>query len=156
MARPIGAELPVRNPRAELRSRMETAPAEHAEAILAMFEVLQGLHDRGLLELMRGALGSGDKLLEIAVGAGDSPEAVRGLRNLLLLVKMLGEIDPGALRLFTETVPPALQAAARQSEPVGLWRLLMGFRKKDARRGLAAMQAALQTLGRNLAEDRPQ
>ena len=54
MARPIPLELPKRDPREELHSRLEKAPAEHAEAILAGFEVLQGLHDRGVLELLRG------------------------------------------------------------------------------------------------------
>jgi hypothetical protein len=42
MARPIPLELPERDPREELLSRLEKAPAEHAAAILAGFEVLQG------------------------------------------------------------------------------------------------------------------
>jgi hypothetical protein len=56
MAQPVPLEIPARKPRAELRSRLEQAPEEHAEAVLAAYEVLQELHDRGLLEIMRGAL----------------------------------------------------------------------------------------------------
>jgi len=41
MAQPIALEIPPRNPRAELRSRLEEAPEEHAEAVLAAYEVLQ-------------------------------------------------------------------------------------------------------------------
>src|SRR5438045_3681216 len=77
MARPIPLTLPVRDPRAELQSRLENAPVEHAEAVLAAFEVLQGLHDCGALDLARGALGSSDKVLEIAVDAAQSPQSIR-------------------------------------------------------------------------------
>ena len=50
MAKPILLDAPNRDPKVELRHRLENAPAEHAEALLAAYEVLQGLHDRGLLE----------------------------------------------------------------------------------------------------------
>ena len=56
MAKPIPLQLPPRDPREELRSRLDRAPLEHAEALLAGYEVLQGLHDQGVLELLRGLL----------------------------------------------------------------------------------------------------
>ena len=152
MARPIPLTLPVRDPRAELRHRLEAAPAEHAEAILAAYEVLQGLHDRGALDLLRGALGSSDKVLEIAVEAAQSPQSIRSLRNLLLLVNLLGAIEPEQLSRLTRTVPLALNAATQPTEPPGLWNLLSGFLwDRDIRRGLSAFKTLLQTFGRNLA-----
>src|SRR5271155_5553269 len=77
MANPIPLELPRPDPRLALQARLENAPAAHAEALLAAYEVLQGLHDRGVLDLMRGALGSGDKVLEIGVTAAQSPASIR-------------------------------------------------------------------------------
>jgi uncharacterized protein YjgD (DUF1641 family) len=153
MARPISPEPRVRDAHAELKARLENAPAEHAEALLGAYEVLQGLHDRGVLDLMRGALGSSDKLLEIAVSAAQTPDAVRGTRNLLVLINMLGRIDPEVLTRLTSSLPGALEAATRRSEPPGLWGLMMRFRRKDARRGLAATQTLLEEVGRGLAED---
>src|SRR4029434_10122496 len=97
MAQPIALLLenvPGRDPRVELSARLQDAPEEHAEALLSAYEVLQGLHDRCVLELMRGALGSGDQILDIAVRTADSPAPLRGIRNLVLLINMLGEIDP--------------------------------------------------------------
>src|ERR1700747_1617635 len=41
MAQPIPLEVPPRNPRAELHARLLNAPEEHAEAVLAAYEVLQ-------------------------------------------------------------------------------------------------------------------
>ena len=49
MARPIALEFSPREPAAELRSKLENAPAEHAEALLAAYEVLQAMHDQGVL-----------------------------------------------------------------------------------------------------------
>ena len=121
MARPIPLELPKRHPRHELHSRLEQAPGDHAEAVLASFEVLQGLHNQGVLELLRGMLGGGDKILEIVVQATKTPEAVRGIRNLLIMTKVLGSIEPELLEKFAQAVPDALVgvANAEQKEPPG-------------------------------------
>ena len=70
MAQPIPLEIRPRNPRAELRSRLEQAPEEHAEAVLAAYEVVQELHNRGVLEILRGALAASDEILEKQIGFG--------------------------------------------------------------------------------------
>src|SRR6266436_4906552 len=114
MARPIPLELPKRDPREELRDRLQQAPLEHAEAILASFEVLQGLHDCRVLELLRGVLGGGDKILEIVVESTKTPEAVRGIRNLLIMTKILGSIEPEMLEEFAQAVPDALGGVAKE------------------------------------------
>ena len=75
MAQPIPLELPPRDPRAELQTRLQNAPLEHAAALLDAYEVLQGLHDHGVFDLMRGALGSSDHPLEAFVQAAKSPES---------------------------------------------------------------------------------
>ena len=151
MARPIPLELPKRDPREELRSRLEQAPAEHAEALLAGLEVLQGLHDRGVLEVLRGVLDGGNKILEIVVEASTTPEAVRGIRSLIIMAKMVGSIDPELLKKFTEAVPDALAGAvkAQEKEPPGVWEALRMLRSKNMRRGLAVMNSVLEALGKN-------
>jgi uncharacterized protein YjgD (DUF1641 family) len=156
MARPIPLELPKRDPREELLSRLEQAPVEHAEAILAGLEVLQGLHDRGVLELLRGVLDGGNKVLEIVVEASKTPEAIRGIRNLLIVTKIVGAIDPESLRKFAEAVPDALAGAAKaqEKEPPGFWEVLRLFRSRNLRRGLAEMDAVLEASGKNLSAEK--
>jgi uncharacterized protein YjgD (DUF1641 family) len=151
MARPIPLELPGRDAREELHSRLEQAPAEHAEALLAGFEVLQGLHDRGVLELLRGVLGGGNKILEIVVEATKTPEAIRGIRNLLIMTKLFGSINPEALKKFAEAVPNALLSAAKaqEKEPPGFWESLRIFRGRNLRRGLAVIDSVLEAFKRN-------
>ena len=150
MAKPIPLELPARDPREELRSRLQAAPVEHAEALLAGYEVLQGLHDRGVLELLRGLLGSGDTVLQTAVDAARAPESVRAVRNVLILARTLGEIDPDLLNRFAMAIPEAMQQAKAQGkEPPGFLAILNKFRSKDLRRGLVAVNSLLDAWGRS-------
>jgi uncharacterized protein YjgD (DUF1641 family) len=157
MAQPIALKLPPRDPQRELNSLLEHAPQEHAEAVLAAYEVLQSLHDSGVLEVLRGTLNGGEKILEQVVEVASGPEAIRATRNLLLIAKALGEIEPALLSDLTRAVPNALvQANAEESKPPGLFKLTSTFWKKDFRRGLAAFNDLIVMFGRNLAErDRP-
>src|ERR1700746_3458435 len=108
MAAPIPLKLRSRDPREPLYHRLEEAPREHVEALLSAYEVLEGLHNRGVLELLRGALGSSDKVLEIMAQAANAPEAIRGIRNLIVLARTLGSIEPELLESFARSLPEAI------------------------------------------------
>ncbi len=156
MAQPIHLKLPARDPRAELQARLQNAPLEHAKALLAAYEVLQGFHDRGVLELLRGALGSSDKVLEIVVEASKTPEAIRGIRNLILLAKILGTIEPELFEGLARSLPEAIALTkAHQARPPGLWGLLKEFTNKNSRRGLYLFGSVLEAFGRNLPPEEP-
>lgn len=149
MAKPIPMEIPPRDARAELLSRLENAPAEHAEALLAGYEVLQGLHDSGTLELLRGLLGSGDRVLQTAVDATRASGSVRIIRNLLSLTKMLGEFDPDLLEGFVRALPEAMKSAqAKAQDSPGLLSTLNEFRNKDLLRGIVVVNRVLEIWGR--------
>jgi uncharacterized protein YjgD (DUF1641 family) len=151
MARPISLEVAPRDPREELRQRLDEAPVEHAEALLESWELLQQLHDRGVLELLKGALGASDKLIETAVDAAKSEESVRAIRNALILSKMLGSINPEVLQSFaaatTETLGCYQQPVV---EPPGLFALLSQFRLKELRRSMALINRFLEALGNQI------
>jgi uncharacterized protein YjgD (DUF1641 family) len=151
MGQPIPLTLPPRNPQRALDVRLEAAPAKHAEAILAAYEVLQLMHDKGVLELMRGTLGGGDVVVQQAVSVVKGPAAIRATRNALLLIKALGEIEPQLLSDLTSALPKALvQANREEAKPPGLFKLLRTFLNADFRRGLAAFNDLLEIFGRNL------
>ena len=153
MAQPIPFHPAPRDPREDLNLRLQQAPLEHAEAVLAAYEVLQGLHDHGVLELMRGTLGGSEKILEQVVAVASGPESIRATRNLLLLVTTLGEIEPALLADLTRAIPKALaQANAEEAKPPGLFKLMSTFWNADFRRGLAAFNDLLVVFGRNLTE----
>jgi uncharacterized protein YjgD (DUF1641 family) len=150
MAQPIPLDFPPRNPRAELRSRLEQAPEEHAEAVLAAYEVLQELHDHGVLEIVRGAMAASDEILEKVVDNAKTPEAIRAIRNLLFWRQILGSIEPEWFKGIFQAIPEGIAEATTEREPIGLFALLRRLTSKDSLRGLAAGIDFLQAFGRHL------
>src|SRR3979411_687303 len=151
MAQPIPLEIPPRNPRAELRARLEQAPEEHAEAVLAAYEVLQELHNRGVLEIARGALAARYEILEEGVDNVRTPEAIRAIRNLLFWRQILGSIEPEWFKGVFQAIPEGIaQATAERDQPVSIFGVLRRLANKDSLRGLAAAVDFLQAFGRHL------
>jgi uncharacterized protein YjgD (DUF1641 family) len=154
MARPIPFEVPRRDPRQELQSRVEAAPAEHAEAVLAAYEILQGLHDRGVLDLMRGALGASDHILQTLIEQANTPETIRALRNLLFWRHILGSIEPEWFQSIFKAIPEGLAKANEQKDkPVSLFSLIRRLLSRDTLRGLSAAVEIVQTFGRHLSTE---
>jgi uncharacterized protein YjgD (DUF1641 family) len=150
MANPIALKFAPRDPREVLYHRLEKAPLEHVEALLAAYEVLQGLHDRGVLEIVRGALGSSDQVLQILVDAANTPETIRGIRNFMILTRIAGTLEPELLEALAQALPDGL-AKAKTPEPLGLLKLLKNLSSQDSRRALTVMTFVLESLGKNLA-----
>ena len=151
MARPIPLELPARDPREELRKQLEQAPVQHAEALLDSYELLQQLHDHGVFELLRGALGASDKLIETAVDAAKSDESIRAIRNAIILGKVLAAINPEVLQCIATAASETLGCYEKPViEPPGLISLLSQFRHKELRRSVALINRFLENLGNQI------
>ena len=150
MAKPIELIPTPRDPREEITRRLENAPVEHTEAVLSAYELLQELHASGTLDLLRGAAGAQGEIVQHAAGLAAQPEAVRALRNLLVLGKLLGSIDPDALHRLTAGLPGAVDQAPNEETPsfVGIFRRLSS---KDSRRALAAAANILESVGKGMA-----
>src|SRR5260370_33625019 len=87
MSQPIRLEFPPRDAGAELQTRLQNAPLQYAEALLSGDDLLQRLHDRGVLDLLRGGLGSSDNVISIAVEAATTPDAnISNLNRLYLSI----------------------------------------------------------------------
>src|SRR5258707_3668588 len=138
MAQPIPFESPKRDFREELRIRLEQAPDDHAESILAGYEVLQRLHDKGVLELLRGVLGGGDRILETVVAAAKTPEAIRGIRSFIIMLKLAGSIDPDQLHATLK---------GGEGSALSLWEIGKRARTADTRRGIEKAVTLLGIFG---------
>ena len=84
------------DPREELQKRIQDAPIAHANAVLSAYELLQQLHDTGTLDVLRGALGAGDALVEHVVSLVTAPESINALRNVILSREGVGQHQPGS------------------------------------------------------------
>ena len=149
MAQPIRLEFPPRDARAELQTRLQDAPLQHAEALLSGYDLLQRLHDRGVLDLLRGGLGSSDKVLSILVDVAKTPEAINATRNLLILSKVMFALEPALLEDVVTAVPNSL-AQAREQKPLSLWQMLKKMCSQDMRRAFSAMLGILESFGKSL------
>ena len=151
MAQPIRFAAPPIDSRAGLRVKVERAPEAHAEAILAAYDLLQALHDRGILDITTSALRASDELLDTIVDNAKTPEAIRALRNLVFWQKILGSIEPKWFKGLFQAIPDGLATAtAERNEPVHIWPLLRRAMSKDSLRGLAAGIDFLESFGRHL------
>jgi uncharacterized protein YjgD (DUF1641 family) len=129
--------------REDLIRRVEQAPAEHAEAVLAAYDLLQRLHEKGLLDLLNGLLSAGDTVVNRVVDVISSKEIVTALRIGLTFSNLLILIDPDALHAVVAEAgkeTPSLLALGRQAA------------SKDARRGLATAVGLLNVFGAALSK----
>jgi uncharacterized protein YjgD (DUF1641 family) len=124
--------------REDLIRRVEQAPIEHAEAVLAAYDLLQRLHEKGLLDLLNGVLSAGDTVVDRVVDVVSSKEMVTALRIGLMFSNLLTQIDADALHAVIEEAgkeTPSLLALGKQAA------------SKDARRGLATAVGLLNVFG---------
>jgi uncharacterized protein YjgD (DUF1641 family) len=129
--------------REDLIRRVEQAPVEHAEAVLAAYDLLQRLHEKGLLDLLNGLLSAGDTVVDQVVDVVSSKEMVTALRIGLIFSNLLSSIDADALHGVLDGAgkePPSLLALGKQAA------------SKDARRGMAAAVGLLNVFGAALSK----
>lgn len=149
MAKPIEMRPQPRDPREELQRRLSDAPIEHADAMLSLYKLLQQLHDSGTLDLLRGALGAENAIISHATSLITQPESVRSIRNVLILAKLMGNVDPEVLQHLSDVVSKAVEPTKSEDPPSTL-ALFNRFRSKDSRRALAAGISVLEGVGREL------
>ena len=127
-----------RNSREDLIRKVEQAPVEHAEAVLAAYDLLQRLHEKGMIDLLNGLLSAGDTVVDRVVDVISSTEVVTALRMALTFVNLLSVIDPDELHTVISNAgkeTPSLLTIGKQAT------------SKDARRGMAAAVGLLTVFG---------
>ncbi len=148
MAQPI-AFHPTAKPELANIERLRNAPAEHADALLSAYELLQLLHDQGVLNMLRGLAGGGDALIGTITTAVNTPESIRAIRNFLLLTKFFGNIPPDVLNSLADTVNAGAKREKSHKAP-GLLHLLWRLRNKDSRHAVAVALDLLEGVGKGL------
>jgi uncharacterized protein YjgD (DUF1641 family) len=167
MAHPITFKPAPIDPHQELMKRVDAAPREHAEALLVAWDLLQTAHDQGILDLAQGLIGGKNIIAGKLAEAANLPESIAGIRNGIVLARMLGSLDPdmqqrlakGLEEVSRETAKREKQAAIHgtnaaaegkkhDEQPPSLWQILKMAVSADARRGLGFAMKLLMALGR--------
>jgi uncharacterized protein YjgD (DUF1641 family) len=134
-------EFTPRNSREDLIRKVEQAPVAHAEAVLAAYDLLQRLHEKGMIDLLSGLLSAGDTVVDRVVDVISSREMVTALRIALIFSNLLSSIEPDKLHAVISNTgkdTPSLLAIGKQAT------------SKEARRGMAAAVGLLNVVGEAL------
>jgi len=132
--------------RADLLRKVQEAPAKHAEAILAAYEVLEKLHEKDVLSTLNGLLSAKDMVVDKVADVVSSKEMIKLLRLALMAGNLLKDIDPDEIRT-------ALNQTA--SEPPSLVQIVKRIMSKDARRALGAAGSVLSVFGAAMRKQSP-
>jgi uncharacterized protein YjgD (DUF1641 family) len=147
MAQPIPLTLTPKG--ADPAERLADALHEHTDAIVSALELLQLLHDRGVLELLRGLVGAGDQIVGMLTAAAGTPESLRGMRNFILLTKFFASIPPEVLDSLVRTASEGAEREKANRAP-GLLHLLRRAGSEDSRHALAVTLDLLESVGKAL------
>ncbi len=148
MAQPITLHQNL-NGATRAEASLPTATEQHAEAVETAYEVLQLLHDRGVLNLLRGLLVAGDRVIDTLVEAVDTPESIRAIRNFLLLTKFFGNIRPEVLNNLVLAATEGAQREKSHKAP-GFFELYRRLRSADTRHALAVTLDLMESVGKGL------
>ena len=127
--------------RLDLVRRIESAPREHAEAVLEAYDVLQRLHDTGALALVSGLLSAENTVIDKVSDVVSSKQAVTMLRIAMILGGALTSIDADRVH--------AAVAEAETSTP-SLWQIFRAATSKEVRKALGLGVALARIFGASL------
>jgi uncharacterized protein YjgD (DUF1641 family) len=147
MAQPIPLTLTPKG--TDPAERLEAALDKHTDAIVSALELLQLLHDRGVLDLLRGLVGAGDQLAGILTAAAGAPESLRGMRNFILLTKFFASIPPDVLDSLVRTAAAGAEREKAQGAP-GVLQLLRRANSENSRHAIAVTLDLLESVGKAL------
>ncbi len=111
-------------------------------------DLVQALHESGLLRALAGASRAYPQLLSTALDGVDAD----ALRSAIALAGALRDLDPQESEQLAEGIRSARSeaVAAASAKPEGPIALLRRLRDPNTRRGLSAALAALAALGSSL------
>jgi uncharacterized protein YjgD (DUF1641 family) len=147
MAKYIEFQHPVALPVEAVQHKLEAAQIRHADALVKTYALLDAAEKRGLLDLLRGAIDAEGLIVDKAAGYANTPEGINTMRNLLVLGKFFGSVDPEILTETTDDLTASVVREARH-RPAGIFSLLKRLLSGDALRGFAVTVAALESIGR--------
>ena len=149
MAQPIRTYTPHRNEQEELRTKVEDAPAQHAKAVLAAYQLLQEAQDHGVLDTLRGAIGAGDAIVDKVSEFASTREGIRAMRNFLALSRMFANLDPEKVDTVANAITEnQCRGNAPGCEPPSILKSLQRMNSRNSRRTLATIAAVTDAFGK--------
>jgi uncharacterized protein YjgD (DUF1641 family) len=147
MAKQIEFKKTPAHPAEALHRKLETATIDNAEAVLKVYALLNMAEKHGILDILRGAISAENTIIEKAAGYANTPEGINIMRNVLVLGRVVGGIDPDFLHDASKELTASVVDECRK-EPSGFFATTRRMFSGDALRGLYILIAGLEALGR--------
>jgi uncharacterized protein YjgD (DUF1641 family) len=131
-------------------SEVEDALIKNKKAILQTLEIMNHMQEKGILSLLNGLFGQGDKVLDVAVKAMDKPENTNTLKNLLLLLGTLGMINVRQLEPFLLKIDAGIARVAEYKdtdEKTGYLDLVKSIKDPEVNRAITILMQFLKGMG---------
>jgi uncharacterized protein YjgD (DUF1641 family) len=122
----------------DLQRRLEQAPEEHAEALLSAYDLLQSMHEKGLIDLAKGLLSASDMVMDRTAAVVGSAEVINALRIVLMFTNLLKAMDTERMHLLL---------AGTENKSTSLWALGREAMSEDARQAMATAVGLLNVFG---------
>jgi uncharacterized protein YjgD (DUF1641 family) len=125
--------------------------AENREAITTSLEIIKELHTAGILDVVKGALRTREKIGVIAIEQMNQPEMHRTIRNGIYAMEFLGQLDPDKLKTLFNGISHGLEKTADDHhEKIGMWGLLKAMRDPGVNASLTTMLNFLNGMGEEI------
>lgn len=129
---------------------VEDALVSNKTAILESLKLMQHMQDRGILPLLNGLLGQGDKVLHVLVKAMDKPENTNTLKNMLLMLGVLGTINVQQLEPLLIKLNKGVERVAEAKDTnkkTGYLDMVRALKDPEINRALTLMLTFLKGVG---------
>ncbi|KIL51213.1 hypothetical protein KP77_07250 [Jeotgalibacillus alimentarius] len=138
----------------EIRQRdleeLKTRLLNNKEAIHEIFDMIEHMQKRGVLDMGTSLFAEGDKVLDVIVKTLDSKETTNSIKNLLLMVGTLGTLNVQQLEPLILKVNKGIARVAEldeKNEQGGYFTLLRSLNDPEVKRAMAVGAAFLKGLG---------
>ncbi|MTH54801.1 DUF1641 domain-containing protein [Bacillus mangrovi] len=129
---------------------VEDALVQNKEAILESLKLMQHMQNKGVLPLLNGLFGQGDKVLQVLVKAIDTPENANAMKNLLLMMGMLGTINVRELEPLMLKVNNGVERVAKEKDTdrkTGYFDIVRSLKDPEINRAVTLLFTFLKGMG---------
>ncbi|WP_160723718.1 DUF1641 domain-containing protein [Bacillus sp. USDA818B3_A] len=129
---------------------IEDSLLKNKQALLDTLDLVMHMHDRGVIPLLSGLFAEGDKVLQILISKVDSKETANTLKNLLLMVGVLGtlnvkQLEPILLKLNAGIA--RVSESKNDDAEIGYFDIVRSLKDPEINRSIAFFFEFLKGMG---------
>ncbi|WP_338473390.1 DUF1641 domain-containing protein (plasmid) [Niallia sp. XMNu-256] len=130
--------------------QIEDSLLKNKQALLDTLDLVQHMHDRGIISLLSGLFAEGDKVLQILIEKANTKETANTLKNLLLMVGVLGtlnvkQLEPILLKLNAGIA--RVSESKDHDDQVGYFDIFKSLKDPEINRSIAFFFEFLKGMG---------